>query len=364
MTDQALSSMYVLLGLNTVDFEKGANDAKKIANDTADGIDESFGSIADGRGGFLLAEEAIGIHLPRHLNTLIAKIPGVATAFSYMLPIAGVAVAIEIVGKLIERHDALQAAIAKAAMEATNLALGQDDETRSLQLTNLKLDDQIAKLEHRPSHNYLKEAFLESANAVDKLAEHFAGTFQKNNTELTESTGLWQRFKDVVSDSGGSIAGLAGAIALNVMQADAVKKVQQAMIDVEAARRKMADAPAGTDEWRQDTITLANAYKTLETAATKAAPAMGELSDQLKMSSVAATAASAYKDMGLEIEASGKRVVIAGLEESPIIDLIGRKSTALAELKKKQAKEAEEAALETIRANDAFAKAMSTSYEK
>src|SRR6202020_3664137 len=123
MTDQALSSMYVLLGLNTVDFEKGANDAKKIAKDTADGIDESFGSIAEGRGGLMLAEEAIGIRLPRHLNTLIAKIPGVATAFSYMLPIAGVAVAVEIIGKLIAKHDELVAAIQKAAIEAQTLAI-------------------------------------------------------------------------------------------------------------------------------------------------------------------------------------------------------------------------------------------------
>jgi hypothetical protein len=293
MADQAISSMYVLLGLNTVDFEKGANDAKKIANDTAGSIDRSFGSIAEGRGGLMLVEEAIGIRLPRHLNTLIAQIPGVASAFSAILPIAGVAVAVEIVSKLIEKHDALRAAIQKAAMEANNLAVNQDDETRSLQLTNLKLDDQIAKLEHQPSHNYLKEAFLESANAVDKLAEHFASTFQKMNADLTESTGLWQRFKDAVSDSGGSLYGMAGAIAANVMQVEAIKKVQQAILDVETARRKMADAPAGSDEWHQDTISLANAYKTLETAATNATPVMTELTGQLQMASVASTAAAA-----------------------------------------------------------------------
>ena len=82
MADEAISSLYVLLGLNTVDFEKGAEDAKRIANRAAGDIDKSFASITEGRGGLMLAEDAIGIRLPRHLNTLIAKIPGVAAAFS------------------------------------------------------------------------------------------------------------------------------------------------------------------------------------------------------------------------------------------------------------------------------------------
>src|ERR1700727_1894699 len=123
MSDQALSSLYVLLGLDTVNFEKGANDAKKIADSTAGDIDKSFASISEGRGGLMLAEDAIGIRLPRHLNTLIAKIPGVASAFSAMLPIAGVAVAVEIIGKLIAKHDELVAAIQKAAIEAQTLAI-------------------------------------------------------------------------------------------------------------------------------------------------------------------------------------------------------------------------------------------------
>src|SRR5580704_3311231 len=98
--DQAISSMYVLLGLNTVDFQKGADKAKKIADETAGDIDKSFGSISEGRGGLMLLEDAVGIRLPRHLNSLLAKMPGVAGAFSAMLPIAGVAVAIKVIAEL------------------------------------------------------------------------------------------------------------------------------------------------------------------------------------------------------------------------------------------------------------------------
>ena len=65
-------------------------------------------------------------------------------AFSAMLPIVGVIAAIAIIDKLIERHEAAQAAIRKVAIETENLTIKQNDQSKSLELTNLKLDDQIA----------------------------------------------------------------------------------------------------------------------------------------------------------------------------------------------------------------------------
>src|ERR1700733_3972972 len=192
--DQAISSMYVLLGLNTVDFEKGAADASKTAKDTADSVDKSFGSITEGRGGLVLAEEAIGIRLPRHLNTLIAKMPGVASAFSAMLPIAGAIVAVEIVAKLIEKNEALAIAARKAAVDTANLTIKEGDQVKSLELTNLKLDDQIAKLEGGTKTNRLKEAILEDQGAVDKLASHFATEFQKIDDEILKTVNFTGMF--------------------------------------------------------------------------------------------------------------------------------------------------------------------------
>src|SRR5580658_3952692 len=130
MPDQALSSMYVLLGLNTVDFETGAKAASQTAKDTADDIDESFGKLTESRHGLMVVEEMFGIRIPRSLNTLAAKIPGIGAAFAAILPIAGVALAIEIIGKLIAKHDELAAALSKAKLDAGDMAIKEGDVTK------------------------------------------------------------------------------------------------------------------------------------------------------------------------------------------------------------------------------------------
>ena len=348
----------------TADLGKAGNSLENLSDKAGEAGDSMDFSMGKARGGLMLVEESVGVHLPRHLNALIAEIPGVGEAFSTMLPIIGVVAAIAVIAKLIEKHEELEKAIRKAASEANNLAIQQDDQSRSLELTNLKLDDQIAKLEHKPSHNYMKEAMLESADAADKLAQSFSSTFQKMDAELTESTTLWSQFKDSVSSSGGTLAGLAGSIAANVIQVESIKKVQQALLDVETARRKVADAPAGSAEWKQDLINLANAYKTVETAATAATPALMNVSDQVKMASIASTAATAYKDMGREIEAAGKKAVIAGLEENPILVLKREDLAKVAAAHRKVKEEAEREAMAELEANEAFVKAMHAQLEE
>jgi hypothetical protein len=53
----------------------------------------------------MLLGEEIGVHIPRHLQALIAQIPGVGLAFAEMLPIVGVVAAIAIIGKLIAKNE-------------------------------------------------------------------------------------------------------------------------------------------------------------------------------------------------------------------------------------------------------------------
>jgi hypothetical protein len=92
--------------------------------------------MAEGRGGLMLTEDLVGVRLPRHLNTLIAQIPGVGAAFATMLPIVGVFLAIEIITKLIEKH--------KEALEAAQ-KLREAQETFGTTVENVynKLDDKL-----------------------------------------------------------------------------------------------------------------------------------------------------------------------------------------------------------------------------
>ena len=94
------------------------NDLKGTSEDTGQAMDHSF---TEARGGLMLTEEMVGVRLPRHLNTLIAEIPGVGAAFASMLPIVGVLVAIEIIGKLLEKHRELKEAAAKLADDQMKL---------------------------------------------------------------------------------------------------------------------------------------------------------------------------------------------------------------------------------------------------
>src|SRR6266852_832864 len=62
-------------------------------------------SMLEAKGSMMLLGEELGVHIPRHLQTLIAEIPMVGAAFSAMLPIVGVVAAIAIIAKLVEKNE-------------------------------------------------------------------------------------------------------------------------------------------------------------------------------------------------------------------------------------------------------------------
>jgi hypothetical protein len=343
MADQALSSMYVTLGLNTVDFQAGADDAKKIAASTAGDIDKSFGSLTESRHGLMLAEEAIGVRLPRSLNTLLAKIPAVSTAFSAILPIAGIAVGLEIIGKLIEKHDALAVAAHKAATEASNLAIKEDDQTKSMELANLKLEDQVAKLEGRPNTNRLKEALLESGVASDKLAESFVSNFEKVDDGIMKTVGIIGTLKTIfttfVSESFWDELQDAMKVFVNPFAAGSTKaketadEIKNAVNDVTEQMLKVGAAQRDVDKaTTQEQLVAAlnkekDAYTDLaaraESAYDAAKAGMGEnapLTQQLAQGWTMAE--HAVKNLGIQISDVGLRARVAADENQDATDKI------------------------------------------
>src|SRR5580704_12118077 len=178
-----IGSLVIRLQAETAQFR---DDLGKVKSDLASlqgparEAGESMGSsFTEARGSLMLTEEVLGVHLPRHLNSLIAQIPGLGAAFATMLPLIGVVAAIAIVAKLIEKHEALAAAIRKAAVEGEELAIKEGDITKSMELTNLKLADQISKLKGGVGRNALKEALMETSLEADRLAASFLTDFEK-----------------------------------------------------------------------------------------------------------------------------------------------------------------------------------------
>lgn len=280
------------------------------AGQAGDKMDSSF---TEGRGGLILTEDLLGVRLPRHLNNLIAQIPGVGEAFAAMLPIAGFLVFIEVIAKLVEKHEALKKAIQQASDEAVNHAAKEADQAKSLEVTNLKLDDQIRKLEHKPAHNYMKEAILETSEAIDRLAAASATDFQKMAQELINQTGLWHSFARGLDDA---FKGVAQGHGYGTTT-DALEKIREKMEAVETARRKLAEAPL-------DKNSQAGAQKALITAlqdqnkaidyAVEKTPLQTGLLLQLK--TAATSTAAEIKALNAQIEIGSKKKVVAKLEQN------------------------------------------------
>ncbi len=311
-----VGALIVKLTAETAQFREDMGKVKSQLDDLKDGgkgAGEAIGNMgSEARGGLMLIEDAVGVRLPRHLNALIAQIPGVGALFAFMLPIAGVAVAIKIVGELIEKHSELQKAIRAAAEESVNQTVKEADQTHALELTNLKLDDQIAKLEHKPSHNYMKEAILETAMEVDKLASSFASDFAKMDEAIVHQLDWWTELKSAAKDS--LSVGVAWAVGFAAVQDKVLTAVQVKMGEVEDKRRQLAEAPLSSKGGAEDE--LLNSLTAQQKAIDAAIPAFGDnAAMMLKLKSAAASTASEIKDLNLEMDAGSKKKTIAGLEQ-------------------------------------------------
>lgn len=314
-----IGSLIISLKAETARFQQDLGKVKRDLNDLqgdASKTGESFNNIGEARGGLMLVEDAVGVRLPRHLNTLIAQIPGVGAAFAAMLPIAGVAVAIGIIGKLIERHNELEKAIRKSNQETADAVIKGNDEAKSLDLQNLKLQDQIAKLEHRPSHNYLREAMIETSLELDTLTAKFATDFEKMDDFLADQTGWWHRLGRVVKDafSGEGQGGAHGGYGHTTEQ---LWDVQHAMEGVETARKKMAladptDAKAQASAQADLREALVNQIAVLDTAIAK----NGDYKDIVaKLRTEEAQTVTELNSVNKIIENGGLKRHVSGLEQ-------------------------------------------------
>jgi hypothetical protein len=316
-----------------------------------DTFDKAGGSVREARGAFMLLEHMFGVSMPRELNTLAASIPMLTSAFSEMLPLIGVLAAIAVITTLVEKHQALGKAQESAAQATENLTIKENDHTKSMELSNLKLDDQIARLEGRPEKNKLKEALIESGLAADALATTFSKDFEKVDAEIEVSTGFVGRFtKDMQSWSALLAAGPSTIGAEFDRVVNGTNKVEAALALVHNQlllidKLRVAQAKATTEDEQVAAVEAlgraygvlgqlsGNAMKVVQTEAPKDAKAIGVLSGAV------AEAAAAQKDFGLQAENIHKRVQVAALETSDAISKASDK--AFTEQAKNAQKEAD-----------------------
>ena len=230
-------------------------------------------SMTDSREGVMLLGEEVGVHMPRALSMFVSKLPGVGAAMEMAFPIIGIVAVIAIIGKLIEKHQALQEELSKNATANQQFADKERDMVLGLHTANLELEDQIAKLEGRPSTNRLEIALDNVKQKVDELTSTFQEDFQKQDDQIQKQIGFWHSLWLSVKDASqtNDIGGYNRALA---QQHDKLEELVAAQ-----EKLKAIDPSKDVNGYRVQAgavATVAGEYEVLSDAAAKAARAVGE----------------------------------------------------------------------------------------
>ena len=177
-------------------FEQSATSAGKAAR----------AQFADARGTVMVLGEEIGVHLPRHVQAFIAKLPGAASALSAAFSataVLAIGIAVVDVGKKIYEFAAKNEEAARKNAAAWREISGSMQATNDeLRVTNDKLEMAIAKLEHKPQ-NGLKLAIDEAIQSADILGEKLNTDAQKiAETLKLQEPSLTARFFNVAAGTG------------------------------------------------------------------------------------------------------------------------------------------------------------------
>jgi hypothetical protein len=127
-------------------------------------------SMREAKGSMMLLGEEVGVHIPRHLQTLIAEIPGVGVAFAEMLPLVGVIAAIALITKFIEKNDE-----AKTKMDNVWSSIAQSGEQSMdrLKLKTMEVEEQTQKLAGNYLGALITQLKIINAEKLDAVAHEF-----------------------------------------------------------------------------------------------------------------------------------------------------------------------------------------------
>jgi len=170
MASRKVAAAYVSLELQIANFKAAIGEAqgltKKMAADMREQMDRSRESVR------LLSEE-LGLGIPRGLQGIISKLPGITTAmnlaFDAVVVFALINTVVEVTKKVVEFAQKSEEA-AKKHEEAWGSIHGSMQRTNTeIELANAKLEDTNAKLEHKPQRNGPLIAILEAKKAAEDL---------------------------------------------------------------------------------------------------------------------------------------------------------------------------------------------------
>jgi Lambda phage tail tape-measure protein (Tape_meas_lam_C) len=286
-----VGTLQVDLIAGTATFTGPLDKAPKQARQSAQDIQKEFNNIdlSEARGTLALLSDDIGLTLPRHLRSFVAELPGVSAALSAAFPVAAIIAAgvaiFEFTEKILKQKEAQE----KANREIEEQSDSLKTHAMQMELDTMRIEDQIAVIEGRPTRNKVKEALHEArieaiglADALDKTAEKVLSTLEKASVgnfatlatggatdkkvdeasakikKIVEDT---QKWKDAIASNNGALAdSLKKTIedevaALNTLQgtwkATTDKLVQSDVADHKKLPRRNEPDPVAAAESRQ-----------------------------------------------------------------------------------------------------------------
>lgn len=311
-----IGQLTIALDVNAAGYTSGMSNAARVAQKTSGDISNSFTStnysMMEARHGVMLLGEEFGIHMPRAVSTMLAAIAPVGNVMAAAFPILGVVALIGILDKAADHFDKVKEAAQAFADKQIEASTKTAIMTQALTLENLKLDDQLAKLEGGKSNKLAEELV-----AANKAALELADGLDKDiaaSEKATKQIGAWETVKLLMERTMSSVAGKGPALfdvgETNKALADAKVRLE----DFNSAQQEMNAQP--TVERRKELI---QAIKDTQGALVKDISALREyggstetVEEKIRQFTVTTnTAADALKKYGLEAQKAAKEKELA-----------------------------------------------------
>lgn len=152
-------------------------------------------SMMEARHSVMLVGEELGVHVPRAVSSMIASIGPIGPLLAAAFPLLAAVALVEIIEKIVDHFNAAKEAAAKFAAEEEDVRVKGTLAADAIELQNLKLQDEIAKLEGGAGRNALREQLLETGDAAIKLASELAKDTEAQ-IKLFGDTSLFEKAKE------------------------------------------------------------------------------------------------------------------------------------------------------------------------
>jgi hypothetical protein len=196
----------------SAELDKAQRSLNKLKGATGETARHTRAEMTEAKHAIHLVGDEIGVHLPRALQGFVAHLPGVAkamaAAFDTVAVIGLVMVLVETGKKIFEWHEKREEEAKKTSEALKKMASEIASVSAGLELSNSKIEDTIAKLEHKPAENAMKTALLEASDQADKLGEKLDKDLEKLS-DIKVSSGLTGLFTGGPSETDKAAGGAA-----------------------------------------------------------------------------------------------------------------------------------------------------------